>query len=379
MAGKRGNGEGSIFKRADGRWCAQVDLGYVNGKRKRKYLYGTTRRAVQQRLTKVLRDVQQGLPVAMERQTVAQFLTRWLEDAVKPSVRPRSALTYEQRITNHLTPALGRIALDKLTPQHIQRFIAQQRAAGLSPNTINHHLAVLNRALNQAVKWGLVARNVVPLADAPRGEHTEGRVLTPDEARRFLSAAHGTREETLFITMLTTGLRIGEARGLRWQDVDLDTGVLTVRYQIQRIAKKEQFCEPKTARSKRTIALPVITVNALRKQHAVCAEERLRAGARWQDWALVFPAKDGTPFGVTTVQRAMDTALAQAGIPHLSPHRLRHTAATFLAAANVNPRIAMDAMGHTGVEMTMAHYQHVTDAMRRTAAEGIQTLLEGTA
>jgi integrase len=376
---KRGQNEGSIFKRTDGRWCAQVNLGYVNGKRKRKYYYGDTRKEVQERLTKTLRDVQQGIPVMTGRQTVEQFLTRWLEESVKPSVRPGSARLYEQRAKNHLIPALGRIALDKLTPQHIQSFISQQRAANLSPTTINHNLIVLRIALNKAVKWGLVARNVVPLADAPRLEHKERRALTPEEARHFLGAAHGTREENLFLTMVTTGLRIGEARGLRWQDVDLEAGVLTVRYQIQRIAKKEQFCEPKTAGSRRMIALPAITVNALKRQHAACAADRLQAGVRWQDWALVFPGKDGAPFGATTLQRAMDRALATAGLPHLSPHALRHTAATFLAAANVNPRIAMDAMGHTGVDMTMTHYQHVTDTMRRTAAEGIQALLEGTA
>jgi integrase len=194
--GRRGHNEGSISKRKDGRWEGRISLGYEGGTRKRKVFYGKTRREVQQQLTKALRDHQQGLPVAPERQTVATFLTTWLDTAAKPKLRPRTYASYRQTITQHLIPAFGRTILQKLTAQQVQRYLNEKLASGLSARMVQYHHAILRSALNQAVKWDLVPRNVAKLVDVPRVEQHVFRYLTLEEARRFLRAIQGDRSRT---------------------------------------------------------------------------------------------------------------------------------------------------------------------------------------
>ena len=164
---RRGREEGSIYRRRDGRWTGAVTLGYRNQRRVRKQLYGMTRKEVQGKVTKVLLDHQQGLPVVTERQTVGQFLKHWLEHSAKPSLRPSSYASYSRLIDRHLVPALGRIPLQKLAPQHVQAFLNEKLASHLSPRTVQYLRAVLRRALGQALKWGLVPRNVATLVDPP--------------------------------------------------------------------------------------------------------------------------------------------------------------------------------------------------------------------
>jgi integrase len=372
---KRGQNEGSIFKRADGRWCAQVNLGYEDGKRKRKYLYGSTRKEVQERLTKTLRDMQQGLPVRTGQVTVATLLTRWLEDVVKPTLDMTTYLTYRQRANSHLVPILGHFRLERLSVQDVQRFIARQSAKGLARNTIDGQITTLKGALSYALHDNLVARNVATLVDLPPVDEEEKAALSPDEARRFLAAARGDRLENLFWLFLTTGLRLSEARGLMWDDINWDEGTLAVRRQIQQYEGANHISKPKSATGTRIIPLAPIAIAALRRQQALIAEDRHKVGMRWQEWNLIFPSRVGKPFGDSTLKSTMDRILTRAEMPHYSPHQLRHSAATFMAAANVNPKIAMDVLGHSTVEMTMKRYQHVTASMRRTVAEGMETLL----
>jgi integrase len=192
MARKRNAGEGSIFQRADGRWCAQLDLGWQNGRRARKYIYGETAGKVQDALLKARTDYAAGLPVAVERQTVAQFLAEWLENSVKPSVRPLTYEQYHQHVKLYLTPLLGHHQLAKLAPQYVRAFIKQKVADGLSPRTVQLSLVILRKALGQAVKDGSIGRNVAKLVDGPRVERFEGKTLTPEQARQFLDTAEKT-------------------------------------------------------------------------------------------------------------------------------------------------------------------------------------------
>ncbi len=222
---RRGHNEGSIYQREDGRWVGVIDLGYHGGKRKRKSFYGSTRREVQQKLIAALRDRQTGLPGGYDdRQTVEQFLNHWLENSVKPSVRPKTYTSYAQLVRLHLAPELGRIRLTKLSPQDVQRFINRKLVSGLSPRTVEYCRAVLRRALNQAVRWGYVPRNVATLVDAPRSERPDPEPLTPEEVRAFLEAVKEDRLAALYSVAIALGLRQGEALGLRWEDVDLGMG-----------------------------------------------------------------------------------------------------------------------------------------------------------
>jgi integrase len=254
---KRGHNEGSIHERKDRYWTAVVDLGRgPDGKRKRKYIYGKTRREVAEKLKIALRHQQRGLPIAVKRQTIAQFLTHWLQEVAKPSLRPSTYALYESHARVHLLPALGHINLQQLSAQDIQTLINRKVEGGLSKRTVADIHAVLRCALNQAVKWDLVPRNVALLVDRPRVERKEMRYLSPVEARQLL--------EALYVVTLSLGLRRGEALGLKWSDVELERGVITINEALQRVEGKLQQVEVKTRKSRRGINLPNLAKVALR-------------------------------------------------------------------------------------------------------------------
>jgi integrase len=386
----RGQGEGSIFKRRDGRWCAGLNLGWKNGKRHRKWFYGPTRDAVQRQLTAALRAQQQGLPVAPERQTVQHFLTRWLTDCAKPSVRPSTFVRYRELVSLHIVPELGHIVLSKLSPQQVQAFLNAKVGApaaskpgcgrpapnGLSARTVQHCHAVLRCALGQALKWGLVPRNVATLVNPPRAPHHEIRPLSPEDATRFLATVRGDRFEALYSVALACGLRRGEALGLRWQDgVDLEGGTLTVRHALQRVNGRLQLVEPKTARSRRTIALPETCVKALRSHRVRQLQERLLAGSRWQETGFVFTSTIGTPVEPDNLRRQFKAALSRAGLPAQRFHDLRHTSASLLLAQGVHPRTVMEILGHSQISLTMNTYSHVMPVVLRDAADKMDAIL----
>lgn len=205
MVGKRGHGEGTIYKRDDGRWLAQMTL--PDGKR--KSFYGRTRAEVATKLTDALRDARKGLPIIGERQILAQHLAIWLE-TIKMQRKPKTYRSYEQLIRLHVVPVLGKVRLASLTPQQVQQLYARKLEAGLSHTTVQHIHAVLHAALDNALRQGLVQRNVADLVDAPAMRHREMQVLNAEQAKAFLAIASGTRLEALYVLALTTGMREGE-------------------------------------------------------------------------------------------------------------------------------------------------------------------------
>jgi integrase len=233
--GKRGNGEGSIyFRTSDEKWVGSITL----ENRKRRVFYGKTRKEVQEKLKVALREQQQGTLVTAPRQTLAQFLTDWLENSQRQSVRPRTYERYEELVRLHIAPALGRYELQKLSAQHLQAFYAKKAEEGLSATTINHFHNVLHKALDTAVKWNLVARNVCDLVSPPRRKRYEVHPLTLEQVHKLLAVVEGHEMEALFRLALATGLRRGELMGLKWQDINLDAGVLQVRRILSRVPSK---------------------------------------------------------------------------------------------------------------------------------------------
>jgi len=370
---KRANGEGSIYKRADGRWCASITLS--NGRR--KHFLGKTREEVSKKLTAALKARDDGLPVVSGRQTVSQFLNRWLTDKVKPSTRESTVRGYESKIRMHFVPALGNVTLTKLTPQRLQSFLNEKLNSGLSPRTVHHLRAILRAALVDAVKWGLVARNVADLVDPPRVPHEEVRALAPAEAQALLVAVKGDRLEALYSVALALGLRQGEALGLRWEDIDFDAGTLRVRRSLQRISGAFQFVEPKTARSHRTLALPNVAAIALREHRTRQLKERLAAGPMWEDHCLVFARVNGSPLYGSNVTREFQRMLERAGLRRMRFHDMRHACASLLIAQGVHPRIVMETLGHSQIGITMNLYGHVLPEVQRQAATQMDVVLTG--
>lgn len=380
MSSRRGHNEGTIVQRSDGRWAAVVNLGTgPDGKRKRKSFYGKTRKEVAEKLKIALRDQQLGLPIAPERQTVKQFLTRWLTESAKPTLRPTTFATYSIHVRVHIVPALGHIPLQQLSPQDVQAFINHKLEPGLSPRSVSDIYAVLRRALNQAVKWSLVPRNVATIVDTPRVPRKQMRCLTPEQARKLLVTVQGDRLEALYSVAIALGLRRGEALALKWEDVDLDLGILHIKAGLVRIEGKLQRVEPKTAMSRRTIRLPWVANVALRAHKERQSEDREIAGARWNEMGLVFPSQVGTHLEPRSFKRNLDRALQKAGLEHIRIHDLRHTAASLMLAQGVSPKMVSEILGHSRVGITFDTYVHIYDAMRQEAADMMDLVLKGAA
>ena len=372
---KRGQGEGSIFQRSDGRWCAAMVIGYRNGRPLRKHFYGETRSDVAGRLTKALQELQQGILPADDRIKLDAFLDRWLEDSVKPSVRAKTYDSYKQLARLYLKPELGHVRLSKLTPHDVRKFMNAKMDAGLSARTVLYCRAVLRRALRQAVCDGVIFRNVATLVEPPRSVRPEAKVLTPEQAGTFLKAIKEDRLQALYTVALSLGLRQGEALGLRWQDLDLDNRTLRVNMALQRIEGKVQLVEPKTSRSRRTLPLPDSVVQSLRSHRVKQKEERLKAGERWQEAGFVFTTPIGTPLDPRNVLRDYQAALKGAELPRLRFHDLRHSCASLLLAQGVQPRTVMEVLGHSQISITMDTYAHVMPAMMRDAADAMDNVL----
>lgn len=281
---KRGQNEGSIFQRQDGRWVAVLDLGSKDGHRNRRSFYGATRREVQEKLTGVLGDIQKGLPVLSDKQTVAQYLDSWLKTVVERNVRPSTYASYEHLVRLHIAPALGATPLSKLSTQQVRAFLNAKQDSGLSTRAVQYLHAVLRGALNVAVSDQALIRNVAALVDPPRVVSKEVQPLTPDEARQLLEAVQGDHLEALLVSAVSLGLRQGEALGLRWRDVDLEASKLQVRFALQRHQPKGgghleiHLVEPKTRKSRRTIGLPQVTSSALAAHRMRQDEARTLAG-----------------------------------------------------------------------------------------------------
>ena len=372
-ARRRGNAEGSVYQRADGRWVAQVKP--VDGTR--VYRYARTRAEAAAKLTLLLKAASDGLPMPPERQTVGAYLEEWLETTAKPGLRPASYVSYAGIVRGHLVPELGKVPLSRLTPQQVQAMMNRKLEAGLSPRRVDYLRGVLRRALNDALRWGLVARNVATLVRPPKRERFEIRPLDPAQARAFLEAVRGDRLEALYSVALAIGLRQGEALGLRWEDVDLEAGLLHVRKALQRIDEQWQFVEPKSPRSRRTVHLPAVVVESLWAHRAAQREERLLAGAEWEDWGLVFTTPLGRPLDASNVTHAFQRHVARAGLPRQRFHDLRHACASLLLAQGVNPRVVMEVLGHSQITLTLDTYSHVIPALQVEAAARMDTLLRG--
>jgi|SRR5579875_672349 integrase len=376
---KRGHGEGSIYRRKDGRWTAEISL---EG-RKSKFLYGKTRKEVQEKLKTALYEQQQGMLVTGPQQKVGQFLSHWLEDVHKQSIRPRTYERYEEIVRLHLVPEIGHHHIQKLSPQNLQAFYKKKLEDGLSATTVISFHNLLHKALETAVRWNLLARNPCDLVSPPRRKHFEIQPLSIQQIRQFLAVTRGHRQEALFILALATGMRRGELLGLKWQDIDLERGTLQVRRILTRIPSKLpgkgfEEAEPKTDKGRRSIVLPSFAVEALRQHRLRQREAKLKAGPAWRDHDYVFCTPIGTHLNPTRdVLDVLKSFLKQAGLPDIRFHDLRHSSATMLLGMQVHPKIVQEILGHSQIAITMDIYSHILPTMQEEAMNKLNDVLQG--
>lgn len=373
MAGRGANGRSTIVKQDDGRWHGFVSMGAKgDGSRDRRHVSAATRAAVVEKVKSLEAKRDAGMVLTSGKaMLVDDWLDYWVENIASVRVRARTLATYRTMIRLHLNPYIGKRRLDQLQPEHLEQTYKQLLDKGLSPASVLRVHRMLHRALKIAMQRDRVARNVATLVEPPRQERPKTpEPLDVEECKRVLAAAEGLRNSARWTVALALGLRQSEALALQWKDMDLDRGTLSVRRGLHRVPGEGLvFTEPKTDRSRRTIAVPAPLIEALRKQRVAQNEERLVAGTEWDDWDLVFAQPNGRPLDKHSDYEAWIKLLNRAKVRHIRLHDGRHTAATLLLTAGVHPRVVMELLGHSQMRTTTDIYSHVMPALAQEAAD----------
>ncbi len=359
---KRGNGEGSIYRRkSDGRWVGSLSL--PDGTR--KVFYGKKQSEVIAKLDEAANDLRRGMLTVGENVTLQEYLENWLENIHKPVIRLSTYLNYRKLIKNYLVPGLGKVKVQKLTPQQVQAFYSKKIRDGLSPKTVNNVHVLLHKALDNAVKWNLLPRNVCDAVTPPRIPRKEKNVLTREQAHILLKEVKAHRLEALLTLAVTTGMREGELLALRWQDIDLEHGSLQVKRAVTYLKEYGYVeSEPKTAKSQRTIKLPVFVVSILLTHRLQQKEQKQEVGTTWIDKGLVFTNAQGYYLSPSTLLKMFKRFLVSIGLPSMRFHDLRHSAATILLAMNTHPKVVQEILGHSQIAMTLDVYSHALPSMQ---------------
>jgi integrase len=370
MTKKRGQNEGTIYKRKDGTWSAQVS---IQGRRLTKYTKTHTEARTWLRTT--LTQVDNGITFLGAQMELGKYLEQWLV-TVKTSVRPKTYDQYRQISTGHIIPILGRIKLKDLRPDQIQSLYNNKLKSGTSNRTVRMIHAVIHRALNQALQMGVITRNPSDAVIRPKLVKKEMKTLTDTQVQTLLLGVRGTRFEALYLLAVTTGLREGELLGLKWSDLDWITRHLSIQRQLQRLHDLGLvFSEPKSASGRRVIVLGTATVEKLREHYQRQQWERLAAGERWVENDLIFPTTIGTPSDWRSLVRSFKKLLQTSSLPNIRFHDLRHTAATLMLQQGIHPKVVQERLGHSQISLTLDTYSHVLPNMQEEAAEKIDELI----
>ncbi len=369
MAKRRGNGEGGIFRRADGLWCASLTVGYAEtGKRRRRVVYGKTKAEVQKKFLEIQSAAANGTLIDPNRMRLGDYLKHWLEDVARPAVRPTTHVRYESLIRVHILPHIGGILLSVLHPSHIQSFYSKLEKLGASPRTRELSHVILRKALQQAFVWGYLQNNPCATVKKPRVAKKTMRYLDLAGAKVFLEAAKEDRLYAIYVLALTTGLRQGEIFGLKWEDIDLNAETLAVRRTIYELSGLVYIGEPKSSQSRRKVELPNIAIIALINHRTNMLNE-----GQPLDW--VFCDTIGGPLRKSNFRNNSHLPIIKrSGLPYLRFHDLRHTAATLLLSEGVHPKVVQERLGHSQISITLDTYSHVLPSLQKEAASKIDNL-----
>jgi integrase len=366
---RRAQGEGSVFRRSDGKWRGVLDLGWIDGKRTRRWVLGTTEREVLGKLAELREAQRRGQNLSARRYTFGQWLDEWLSVKRRQGTRASTLRGYEWLIRQHIRPGLGGIRLDKLTPTDIRHLVERKAESGLSAQSVRLMHALIRNALADAEREELVHRNVAKQVRPPVAQREEVRVLAVGDARRLVSVIQGNRFEALWVCALTLGLRKGELLGLCWRDINFGDATLTVRQALQRVGGHLVLVEPKTARSRRVVPVPPPTLAALCGHRRRQKADQLAAGPAWRDTDLVFATHLGGPLEPRNVNRSWYAIRSRAGLDGFRLHDLRHSCASLMLAAGASPRTVMKTLGHSQIGLTMNTYTHVLPEIERAAID----------
>ncbi len=335
-----------------------------------------TKRDAERYLNAVRREMDLGVFVEPTVMSLSEFIKRWLRDAVRPRVSSRTADGYEALLDRYITTPLGHKRLDRVQPLDIQEVYGEMQSRDLSATVVRHTHSALHNALKQAVKWGLLSRNPSDFVELPKVAYKERRVLSPNEAVRFLKAADAKPHGLIFELALLTGMRPEEYLALRWSDIDFKRRTAQIRRALVRHKKSVSFEETKTARSRRTVYLPEPLLKKLTAHKRKQAVKRLKFGGAWGSFDLVFCSVEGTPHSIPNLTyRYFRPILEKAKLPQMRLYDLRHSCATLLLIAGGNPKVVSERLGHSTVVLTLDTYSHVLPTMQQDATARLEKLL----
>lgn len=379
MAKRRTAGEGTIRRRADGRWEARLSYAdQTTGEHKRRSFFGRTQREAREKMNAAKERLAADAPVTDSTMTLASWLQRWRETTLRASSRAASTKRlYSDLSRLHLEPApFGAVQLSRLRANDIEAHLLRlQEESGLSASTTRSIYAVLRGALEIAVRDQLLARNPMTGVKRPAVARTEVTKLSAEEVVRLLDACRDTRHHTLLVLIAQTGMRRGEALALRWPDIDLNAGHLTVTHTLINVQGTLVLSEPKTARSRRQIPLSPGVLNLLMAHRARQRTERTGA-SEWHDTNdLVFTTTSGRPVDPRNVLRTVEKAASAVGLEHVGVHSLRHAFAGTLMEQGVHIKAVSDLLGHSTITVTADVYGHTSDTAARTAINGVASAL----
>jgi integrase len=369
---------GYIRKRGKNSYSLAISLGRdTTGKYKYSWhsVKGTKRDA-DKRLAELLHQLDTGTFMIPSKTTLETYLEKWLSDYARPNLTPRSYERYESITRKHLIPALGGILLTQLRPEHLQKLYSAKLKEGLSARSVRYQHVILHKALQTATKWGLVNRNAADGVDVPKARRGEMLTWDEDDIARFLKGAESTPYYALFYTALFSGMRRGELLALRWCDVDFLLAQVSVSRSLHQLKNNSFiYTEPKTAKSRRTIALSPSAILTLKEHKEKQDITRALLGLIPKDDSLVFSTPEGTPLRPNTVSRAWSMLAARCGVKVIRLHDARHTHASLMLKHGIHPKIVQERLGHSGIAITLDTYSHVAPGLQEAAAAQFDKLV----
>jgi integrase len=358
---RRGHNEGSVyFDASRDRWVAAIS---VSPGRRKKFYFEKKQDAIKKK-NEALRELERGTLATGVQRRLGEYLEDWLENVHKSKLRIGTYINYKKLI-KYIVADLGDIWLQKLTPQHVQAFYAKKLDGKLSSKVVHDIHGVLHLALDNAVRWGMVSRNVCDLVTPPRIVSREVVPLSVEQARILIKHVRGHRLEVLLATAVVTGMRRGELLALRWSDIDFARSRLLVLHSVDFMAGYGYVeGKPKTAAGKRVISLPAFLLDMLREHHA----QQLglsKAADNWEDHDLVFPNLRGGYLHPGHMGEKFRKLLKEAGLPLIHFHDLRHSAASILLCMGVNVKVIQELLGHSDISITLRTYSHLLPSLQQ--------------